>query len=135
MFLVEGNFNYLSLKNLPSHGLLTLFESDLHLHFTKTGTNLQTIHHRRLATNDIPYKDRKKKLWFWSTDFLKLVRWPGRLFFEPQPKFSKSKECQHSEMDADAELAIGGVRCWMSVAGSRLTALQERRKWCVGEAT
>ena len=30
---------------------------------------------------------------------------PVDIFFEPQPKFCKSNECQHAKMDANAEVA------------------------------
>ena len=43
-------------------------------------------------------------------------------FLEPQPKFSKSNEYQHTEMDADAEVATSGVSYWLSGVGSRLAA-------------
>ena len=75
----------------------------------------------------------KKKIWFWSVDFLTFVRWQGRrLFFESQPKFSKSNEYQHADMDADAEVVTSCVRCWMSGVGSRLAAFQAWRKRGVG---
>ena len=38
------------------------------------------------------------------------------VFFKPQPKFSKSSECQHAEMDADAQVAVW--RCQVMAADS-----------------
>ena len=57
-----------------------------------------------------------------------LENWSGGpvdgFFFEPQPKFSKSKECLHADMDAEQRWQPVAVRCWMS--GARQTRGMEK---------
>ena len=51
---------------------------------------------------------------------------PVDVFSEPQPKFSKSNEYQHAEMDADAEVACAG--CQVMAADSLCSRHGERGK-------
>ena len=53
---------------------------------------------------------RKKNFGSGQLIFENWYRGPVDFFLEPQPKFSKSNECQHVEMDADAEVATWGDR-------------------------
>ena len=82
-----------------------------------------------------------KELWPGKKNFgsgqLIFENWSGGpvdvFFFEPQPKFSKSSECQHAEMDADAEAATW--RCLVMAADALRSSHGERGVFEGGGAT